>query len=126
MLKLSLLPEEYLTINGDIVIQLSRVAGGRAYLALEADRSVPIVRGEVLERQGGQRPACLSPASGKTARHCRDRYFPWNDDRERAVRIMMKTLDQLEQGGEAQAAQTLRTQLERIIPQFWESEISPK
>lgn len=126
MLKLSLLPEEYLTINGDIVIQLSRVAGGRAYLALEADRSVPIVRGEVLERQGGQRPACLAPASGKTTRHCRDRYFPWNDDRERAVRIMMKTLDQLEQGGEAQAAQTLRTQLERIIPQFWESEISPK
>ena len=64
MLKLSLLPEEYLTINGDIVIQLSRVAGGRAFLAIEADRTVPVIRGEVLERQGGQRPACLAPPSG--------------------------------------------------------------
>ena len=45
MLKLSLLPEEYLTINGDIVIQLSRVAGGRAFLAIEADRTVPVIRG---------------------------------------------------------------------------------
>lgn len=126
MLKLSLLPEEYLTIGGGTVIQLSRVAGGRAYLAIEADRSVPIVRGEVLERQGGQRPACLAPPSGKGHRHCRDRYFPWNDDRERAVRAMKQVFDQLEQDGAAEAAQVLRAQLDRVIPAFWESEITPK
>lgn len=125
MLKLSLLPEEYLTINGDIVIQLSRVAGGRAFLAIEADRTVPVIRGEVLERQGGQRPACLAPPSGKAFRHFRDRYFPWNDDRERAVRAMKQVFDQLERDGAAEAAQTLRTQLDRILPQFWEKEITP-
>lgn len=124
MLKLSLLPEEYLTINDDIVIQLSRVAGGRAYLAINADRSVPIIRGEVLERQGGERPPCLAPPSGKAARHYRDRYFPWNDDRERAVRAMKQIFDQLEQKGAAEEAAALRTQLDRIIPAFWEKEIT--
>lgn len=125
MLKLSLLPEEYLTINGDIVVQLSRVAGGRAYLAIEADRGVPIVRGEVLERQGGERPACLTPPSGKAFRHYRDRFFPRNDDRERAVRAMKQVLDQLEQKGAGEEATALRTQLDRIIPAFWEKEINP-
>ena len=67
MLKLSLLPEEYLTINQDIVVQLTRIAGGRANLAIHAGREVPIVRGAVLERQGGERPACLQPPSGKKA-----------------------------------------------------------
>ena len=52
MLKLSLLPEEYLTINEDIVVQLIRVAGGRASLAIHADREIPIVRGTVLEQEG--------------------------------------------------------------------------
>ena len=125
MLKLSLLPEEYLTIGGSTVVQLSRVAGGRAYLSIEADRSVPIVRGELLEREGGTRPACLAPPSGKHFRRCRDRYFFWNDDRERAVRVMKQTLDQLERDGAAEAAQALRTQLDRIIPTFWEDEITP-
>lgn len=125
MLKLALDPEEYLTINGDIVVQLSRVAGGRAYLAIEADRSIPIVRGEVLEREGGERPACLAPVSGKTFRHYRDRYFPWNDDRERAVRAMNQVMDQLEQDGAGEGVSVLRTQLNRIIPAFWEDEILP-
>ena len=60
MLKLTLLPEEYLTIGNGIVVQLMRVAGGRADIAIEAPRTVPIVRGAVLERQGGQRPAHLA------------------------------------------------------------------
>ena len=32
MLQFSLVPEEYFTINGDIVVQLSDVSGGRAWL----------------------------------------------------------------------------------------------
>ncbi len=68
MLKLSMLPEDYMIINGDIVVQVARVAGGRADVAIHARREVPIVRGEVLERQGGQRPACLaSPAKRRRA-----------------------------------------------------------
>ena len=55
MLQLSLRPGEYLTIHGDIVVQLAQLSGSRAFLRVEADRSIPIVRGKVLERSG----ACL-------------------------------------------------------------------
>ena len=60
MLRLSLTPGEYIAIGGNIIVQLCRSEGGRAYLAIDAPRSVPIVRGAVLERQGGQRPAHLA------------------------------------------------------------------
>lgn len=60
MLSISLQPNEYITI-GDIVVKLSRLSGDRCYLAIEADKSIPIVRGTVLEREGGTRPACLTP-----------------------------------------------------------------
>ena len=124
MLKLSLLPEEYLTINQDIVVQLTRSAGGRANLAIHAGREVPIVRGAVLERQGGERPACLQPPSGKKARYYRDQVFRWNDDREKAVRTMKQVLDRLEQKGSTEEAEIIRTQLNRIIPAFWEEDLA--
>lgn len=124
MLKVTMMPEEYLTINGDIVVQLSRVAGGRADVAIHAGREIPIVRGEVLERQGGKRPACLAPPSGKKARWRRDQVFRWNDDRERAVRAMHQVMDRLEQNGSADEARVLRRQLERIIPAVWEDDLA--
>ena len=126
MLKLTLLPEEYLLINDSIVVQLKRVAGGRVDVAIEAPREFPIVRGAVLERNGGKRPDCLAPPSGKKARYYRDQVFRWNDDLERAVRVMKQVLDQLEQDGSRDAAQLLRTQLDRIIPTFWEEDLSAK
>ena len=122
MLKLTLLPDEYVTINGDIVVQLCRVAGGRADVAVHADRSVPIVRG----RSGGQRPACLAPPAPSKSRYYRDQIFRWNDDRERAVRAMKRTIQKLEQDGRSEEAASLRTQLDRIIPAFWESELTEK
>ena len=126
MLKLTLLPDEYVTIGGDIVVHLTRVAGGRADVAVYADRSVPIVRGAVLERQGGQRPACLAPPPKTRARYYRDRIFPWNDDRERAVRAMKEIFQRLEESGSAGEAAALRRQLDRIIPPFWEEEAAAK
>ena len=69
MLKLTLNQEEYLTIGG-IVVQVTRIGGSQVELAIQADRSIPIVRGEVLERQGGERPACLCdqrPAKSRKA-----------------------------------------------------------
>lgn len=124
MLKLTLLPDEYLTINGDIVVQLTRVAGGRADVAVYADRSVPIVRGTVLEREGGERPACLAPPKPKS-HYYRDQIFRWNDDRERAVRAMRKIFQELEEKGLTREAAELQKQLERMIPAFWESELPP-
>ncbi len=122
MLQLSLLPDEYLAIDGNIVVQVTRVGGGRACLAIEAPREVPIVRGAVLEREGGQRPACVGAPPKKKAKYQRDKFFPWNDDRERSVRRMKVVIDRLEQGGSAEAAAVLRKELDRIIPAFWETE----
>ncbi|MCI9243384.1 MAG: carbon storage regulator [Lawsonibacter sp.] len=126
MLKLTLLPDEYLTVNGDIVVQLLRVAGGRADVAVEAPREMPIVRGAVLERSGGQRPACLAPPPKKKPRYYRDQVFRWNDDRERAVRAMKRVFDRLEEQGSVEEAKVLRTQLDRIIPAFWEDDLAER
>ena len=124
MLKLTLLPDEYLTVGNSIVVQLLRVSGGRADVAIEAPRTVPVVRGAVLERQGGKRPACLEPPPKKKARYYRDQVFRWNDDRERAVRSMKQVFERLEQNGAGEEAKILRTQLDRIIPAFWEDDLA--
>lgn len=65
MLKLSLTPGEYLTIGENIVVQVYRSESGRAYLAIDAPREVPVVRGAVREREGGQRPDKLAQARPK-------------------------------------------------------------
>lgn len=123
MLRLSLLPDEYLTINGNIVVQLTRVAGGRAYVAVDAAREIPIVRGAVLEREGTKRPDCLNPPARKRAKCRRDLIFRWNDDRDRAVRAMVTVIEHLEHTGAADEAKVLRTQLNRILPTPWEEEL---
>ena len=124
MLKLTLLPDEYLMVGNSIVVQLLRESGGRADVASEAPRTVPVVRGAVLERQGGKRPACLEPPPKKKARYYRDQVFRWNDDRERAVRSMKQVFERLEQNGAGEEAKILRTQLDRIIPAFWEDDLA--
>lgn len=43
ILRLSLLPEESLSINGSIVIRLSRVAGVRTCLAIESNCVAPVL-----------------------------------------------------------------------------------
>ena len=126
MLKLTLLPDEYLVIGDNTVVQLARIAGGRADLAIDAPRTVPIVRGAVLERDGGQRPACLAPPARTKARYHRDQIFRWNDDRERAVRVMKRVIDRLEENGAGDEAGILRTQLDRIIPAFWEEDLTAR
>ena len=57
MLSLMLKDGEYLTIGEDIVIQV--FANSTIKLAIQAPREVPIVRGEVLERSGEERPDCV-------------------------------------------------------------------
>ena len=124
MLQLSLLPDEYLTINGDIVVQLARVTGSRAYLRVDADRSVPIVRGKVLERQGAARPDCLASLPRARGRGRKDAVYFWGPSRERAARVMGQLLDQLEEDGGREAADALRAQLEQLLPTEWEEELS--
>ena len=57
MLSLQLKDGEYLTIGEDIVIQVSTTSAVR--LSVKAPKDMTILRGEVLERTGEARPACL-------------------------------------------------------------------
>lgn len=123
MLSISLEPEEYVTI-GDVVVKVSRMAGGRCFLAIEADRSIPIVRGSVRERNGAPPPACITNRPPrKRPRYKPEAIFRWNADRERAVRTMEKVADRLEREGAEDEARILRAQLDQIVPAIWEEEV---
>ena len=60
MLCLSLAPGQYMTIGEQVVVQLDRISGDRCKLMVAAPREVSVLRGEVLERTGGERPACVT------------------------------------------------------------------
>ncbi len=124
MLSISLGPEEYVTIGDDIVVKVSRMAKGRCFLAIEADRTVPIVRGTVREREGAPPPECIAARPPRKRPRCKpDAVYRWNDDRERAVRIIEKMADQLEEKGAAKAARLLRMQVDQLVPDAWEEEL---
>lgn len=57
MLTLQLKDGEYLTIGEDIVIQV--FTNSTIKLAIQAPREMTVLRGEVLERNGDQRPDCV-------------------------------------------------------------------
>ncbi len=59
MLSLTLSPGEYVTIGDNVIVQFDYAEGGRCRLAFQAPREVPILRGEVRERAGAQRPDCV-------------------------------------------------------------------
>ena len=126
MLQLSLLPDEYLTINGDIVVQLAQVSGSRAYLRVEADRSIPIVRGKLLEGGRAPKPACLASLPRSRGKRRMEAVYRWSADRDRAVRVMEQILDQMEARGNREDAEALRLQLSHLLPTVWEEELSAK
>lgn len=57
MLSLQLKDGEYLTIGEDIVIQV--FTNSTIKLAIQAPKELTVLRGEVLERSGEERPACV-------------------------------------------------------------------
>lgn len=57
MLFLQLKDGEYLTIGDDIVIQV--FTNSTIKVSVQAPKDMTILRGEVLERNGQERPACL-------------------------------------------------------------------
>ena len=65
---------EYLTIGEDIVVQVFQM-GSSFRVAVEAPKEIPIVRGEIREREG-RRPACIKERKSKPkspSRQKRDR-----------------------------------------------------
>ena len=59
MLFLQLKSGEYLTIGEDIAVQVFQETGDRIRVAVSAPRDLTILRGEVRERNGAQRPEGL-------------------------------------------------------------------
>lgn len=59
MLFLQLKSGEYLTIGDEIAVQVFQETGDRIRVAVKAPRDVSILRGEVRERLGTERPEGL-------------------------------------------------------------------
>lgn len=108
MLSLSLLTGEYLTIGGKVVLQYTGTRSGRCHLNITAPREVAILRGEVHERAGGQRPDCLVE---KPVRFRKE--LPWDRNKARALNAMRGVLAEME---ETEQVRELRRQLEHIFP----------
>lgn len=109
MLCLSLLPGEYVTIGDDVVVQYDQTVGERCRISLKAPREVPIIRGEVLERAGGERPDCVQEKRPP----CR-REIPWDRSRAQALNAMRKLLSEMDDNDSRVKA--LRRQLNHMFP----------
>ena len=109
MLCLSLAPGEYLTIGDNVVLQIDRVSSDRCKLMIQAPREVAVVRGEVLERNGGERPSCVFDAP----RWHRPEVL-WDRSKSQALAAMRTLLSQMD--GRDSNVQTLRRQLDHIFP----------
>lgn len=59
MLSLQMKSGDYLTIGEDVVVQVFKGTGSQFRVSVKAPRQVPILRGEVRERSGDQRPQGL-------------------------------------------------------------------
>ena len=109
MLCLHLNQGEYMLIGEDIVVQLDSISGDRCKLMVQAPREVPIVRGKVLERTGGQRPDCVVDG---TRYHRKD--ISWNRSKAQALVAMRILLSQMD--GRDDDVKALRRQLNHMFP----------
>ncbi len=109
MLCLNLTPGEYMTIGEEVVVQLDRISGDRCKLMVQAPREIPVLRGEVLERRGGERPSCVVDAP-----RWHRQEIPWNRSKAQTLAAMRKLLGQMD-GGDGNV-QTLRRQLDHMFP----------
>ena len=109
MLSLQLKTGDYMTIGEEVVVQLDRISGDRCKLMIEAPREMAILRGEVLERTGGERPECVLDGP---RRHRQE--VIWNRSKTRALHTIRLLLGQMD--GADPDVETLKRQLEFIFP----------
>lgn len=109
MLSLQLKTGDYMTIGEDVVVQLSDISGDRCKLVIKAPREIPIIRGELLERGGGERPECVLEMP---RRHKQG--LAWNRNKSQALNAMRFLLNRMDSGDED--VRTLRRQLDFLFP----------
>ncbi len=109
MLFLSLKPGEYLTIGEDVAVQYECTTGSRCRLVVQAPREIPVLRGTLLERDGGQRPEGLleKPRWHKTT-------VPWDRSKTQALTAMRRLLSEMDSRDDD--VKTLRRQLNHLFP----------
>ena len=100
-----------MTIGDNVVVQLNDVSGNRCKLMIEAPREVPVMRGELLERAGAERPECVI----ETARSRWSGSGPsWNRNKTQALIAMRRLLGRMDSGDEN--VKNLRRQLDFLFP----------
>ena len=109
MLCLSLTPGEYLTIGSNVIILFDRMSGDRCKMVIHAHREVPVLRGEVLERAGGERPECVFAAP-----RWRRPEISWDQSKAQALASMRKVLSEMD--GQDSRVQALQKQLDHMFP----------
>lgn len=111
MLFLQLKTGEYMTIGDNVIVQLNDVSGSRCRLMVQAPREVSVMRGELLERAGAERPECVMETA-------RSRWsgsgLSWNRNKTQALIAMRRLLSQMD-GGDDQV-KDLRRQLDFLFP----------
>ena len=98
-----------MTIGEDVVVQLDHISGDRCKLIVQAPREMAILRGEVLERTGGERPECVIDAP---RRHRQE--VVWNRGKTQALNSIRLILRQMD--SENPDVRTLKRQLDFIFP----------
>ena len=109
MLCLSLNQGDYMTIGSNVVIQVDRIKGDRCKVVIHAPREIPVVRGEVLERGGEERPDCLHDVP-----RYHKRELVWDRSKAQALSAMRALLYRMD--GKDSDVQALRRQLNHMFP----------
>ena len=109
MLCLNLNQGEYLTIGEDVVVQLDSISGDRCKLVINAPKEIAVLRGKVLERNGGQRPECVYDGH-----RYHKKELVWNRSKAQALAAMRRLLEEMD-GGDCDV-QALRRQLNHMFP----------
>ena len=109
MLMLQLKTGDYMTIGKDVVVQLNNISGDRCKLMIQAPREVPVLRGDLLERAGAERPECVFDAP---LRH--RQALSWNRNKTQALTAMRRLLRAMDSADPD--VKDLRRQLDFIFP----------
>ncbi|MCI9156090.1 MAG: carbon storage regulator [Lawsonibacter sp.] len=108
MLCITMRAGDYFTVGENTVVQFDRLTGDRVHLIINAPRQVPILRGDVLERNGGRRPDCVVEVPAQYIKQ-----LPWNHKKKQALAELRQTLDQM---GDCPEVRALRDKLNVIFP----------
>lgn len=111
MLSLMLKEGEYLTIGEDIVVQVFPDSKSRTRLSISAPKDVIILRGDLREKGGAERPECVK---GTPRQRQSGTGLPWNRNKSQALIAMRRLLAEMDSGDDH--VKNLRRQLNFLFP----------